>query len=183
MNRFLGAGMMLAGLVAGAAPAWAGGRTAIQEPMLGSDAQACERDEGPAIAATIVGLKDRKGNLKLELYPPDEADFLRGDRELITAGKTFRRISVPAPATGPTALCIRVPHPGRYALLFTHDRDGRAKFSVWSDGAGFVKGDRLGRSRPKVDQAIVEVGPGLTHVTIRAQYLRGLGGFGPLDGK
>ena len=38
----------------------------------------------------------------------------------------------------------------------------------------------MGRSRPKVDQAIVNVGNGLTSVTIRVQYLRGLSGFAPL---
>ena len=73
MNRFLGAGMMLAGLVAGAAPAWAGGRAASQEPMLGSDAQACERDEGPAIAATIVNGHD--GRIDIESTPGRGSTF------------------------------------------------------------------------------------------------------------
>lgn len=149
--------------------------------VLGSDAAACSGSGGPAIEAAITGLKDRKGSLKLELYPANEADFLKPDRDLIAAGKVFRRVSVPTPASGPTVMCIRVSKPGRYALLFSHDRDGKTKFSFWSDGAGFVDGRRLGRSRPKVDQAIVEVGTGVLRVSIRAQYLRGLGGFGPLD--
>ena len=174
MIRMAVQGLVLGGLIAGQAGA--------QGPVLGGDAAACQRGEGPAIEATITGLRDRKGNLKLELYPPNETDFLDDDRDLIAAGKTFRRVSVPAPATGPTVLCIKVPRPGRYALLFTHDRDGKNKFSFWSDGAGFAKGDRLGRSRPKVEQALVEVGSGVTPVAIRAQYLRGLSGFGPVSG-
>ncbi|HXH15059.1 MAG TPA: DUF2141 domain-containing protein [Sphingomonas sp.] len=148
--------------------------------VLGSDAAACRPGEGPAIAVEILGLKDRTGELKLELYPGVEADFLKDDRVLIAAGKTFRRVTVPTPATGPTTMCIRVPGPGRYALLLTHNRDGKNKFSFWTDGAGFASNTRLGRSRPKVEQALVEVRSGVTTVRIVAQYLRGLGGFGPI---
>lgn len=150
------------------------------QTMLGSDAAACQPGGGPAIAVEISGLKDRTGELKLELYPGEEADFLKDDSVLIAAGKTFRRVTVPTPATGPTTLCIRVPKPGRYALLLTHNRDGKNKFSVWTDGAGFASNAKLGRSRPKVAQALVEVGAGVTVVPITAQYLRGLGGFGPI---
>jgi uncharacterized protein (DUF2141 family) len=146
--------------------------------VLGSDAAACANG-GPAILATIVGLKDRQGELKLELYPANEQDFLRDDRDLIKEGKLFRRIRVPTPQAGAVQLCMRVPRPGRYALLFTHNRDGKNKFSFWTDGAGFASNGRLGRSRPKLGQAIVEVS-GVTGVSIRAQYLRGLGGFGPV---
>lgn len=160
------------------------GALALADPasaqMLGSDAAACRSGEGPAIAVEITGLKDRTGELKLELYPGEEADFLKDDHVLIAAGKTFRRVIVPTPATGPTTMCIRVPRPGRYALLLTHNRDGKNKFSIWTDGAGFASNTKLGRSRPKVGQALVEVGAGVTTVRITAQYLRGLGGFGPI---
>ncbi len=77
-------------------------------------------------------------------------------------------------------MCIRAPAPGRYALLFTHDRDGRNKFDFWKDGAGFPSNAKLGRARPKLSQAVINVGTGVTTTTIRAQYLRGLGGFGPV---
>lgn len=146
--------------------------------VLGSDAAACTSG-GPAILATIVGLKDRKGELKLELYPATQADFLRDDRDLIREGKLFRRVRVPTPAAGAVQLCMRVPRPGRYALLFTHNRDGKNKFSIWADGAGFASNLRLGRARPKLGQAIVDVPAGVASVTIRAQYLRGLSGFAP----
>ncbi|MCK8457685.1 MULTISPECIES: DUF2141 domain-containing protein [Sphingomonas] len=148
--------------------------------LLGSDAAACRPGEGPAIAVEVTGLKDRIGELKLELYPGDEADFLKDDRVLIAAGKTFRRVVVPTPAKGVPMLCIRVPRLGRYALLLTHNRDGKNKFSFWTDGAGFASNLKLGRSRPKVEQALVEVGAGVTTVRITVQYLRGLGGFGPV---
>ena len=149
--------------------------------VIGSDAAACTGGEGTGILTTIVGLKDRSGELKLELYPANEQDFLRDDRELIAAGKLFRRVRAPTPPAGEIRMCMRVPRPGRYALLFTHDRDGRNKFSIWQDGAGFASNVRLGRSRPQLAAAIVDVPAGGLSVTIRAQYLHGLSGFGPMS--
>ena len=146
--------------------------------VLGSDAAACTTGQGPAILATVTGLKDRTGALKLELYPPNEDDFLAGDDDLVKAGKVFRRVTVPPPAAGDALICIRVPRPGRYALFLGHDRDGKRKFNFWSDGAGFPSNHKIGRARPKLVNALIDVGPGVTRTVIRAQYLRGLGGFG-----
>lgn len=176
MTRFL---LLLAGM---GVAATISEPVAAQGAILGSDAAACAAGQGPAIQANIVGLKDRTGELKLELYPDNEQDFLKDDRDLIKQGKLFRRVRAPTPQSGPASLCIRVPHPGRYALLFTHNRDGKNKFSFWSDGAGFPSNVKLGRSRPKVALAQIAVGEGVTVTTIRAQYLRGLGGFGPIGG-
>lgn len=147
---------------------------------MGPDGTACASGDGPAIKVNISGLKDRSGRLKLELYPATEADFLKDDTKLKAEGKTFRRIWATMPASGAVSLCIRAPAPGKYALLFTHDRDGKNKFNFWKDGAGFPRNDKLGRSRPDLDQALIAVGPGVTTANITAQYLRGLGGFSPL---
>lgn len=166
----IGLGAMLAML---AAPAGA------QGAPIGADAASCANG-GPAIRANIVGLKDRSGRVKLELYPATADDFLKDDVDLVREGKTFRRIWAQTPASGDVAICIRVPAPGRYALLFTHDRDGKNKFNFWRDGAGFPSNANLGRSRPKLAVATIDVGRGVTTTTIRAQYLRGLSGFAPL---
>ena len=141
----------------------------------------CNAGPGPRVRVNVVGLKDRIGRLKLELYPANEADFLKDDRDLRKEGKPFRRVWSQTPQSGPVVLCIRAPGPGRWALLFTHDRDGKNKFNFWQDGAGFVSGQRLGRSRPNVGQAAISVGANGANVTVRAQYLRGLSGFGPMD--
>lgn len=141
----------------------------------------CASSTGPQVRVDVVGLKDRSGRLKLELYPATEADFLKDDRDLVKEGKAFRRIWAPMPASGPVSLCIRAPRAGRWALLFTHDRDNRNKFNFWQDGAGFVGPQRLGRSRPNLNQAVINVAAGGAAVTVRAQYLRGLSGFAPLD--
>lgn len=163
--------------VAATVPILPAGAAAAQ--VLGSDAAACSARQGPAIQATITGLKDRQGTIKLELYPANEEDFLKHDNKLRAEGKLFRRVQVETPASGNPVLCIRVPAPGRYALFFGHDRDGKRKFNFWSDGAGFPGNQRIGRARPKLANAIIDVGGGVTTTNIRAQYLRGLlGGFG-----
>lgn len=152
---------------------------ALAQP-LGSDAQACASNDGPAIRVDVTGLKDRTGRLKLELYPANEADFLKDDRDLRKEGKFFRRVWAEVPQSGAIQMCIRAPAPGRYALLFTHDRDNRNKFNFMRDGAGFPSNTRLGRSRPKLAEAVINVPAGVVTTSIRAQYLRGLGGFSPL---
>lgn len=146
----------------------------------GQDAPACD-GSGPAIEAKIVGLKDRSGRMKLELYPATEEDFLADDSILIAAGKVFHRVWAPVPLEGPVTLCIKVPKPGHYALFFTHDRDGKNKFNFWRDGGGVPSNLRIGAAKPKLATATIEVGEGITVTTIKAQYLRGLSGLGPLN--
>jgi uncharacterized protein (DUF2141 family) len=148
--------------------------------IIGPEAEACTAGRGPAIQVNVVGLKDRTGEIKLELYPDTEEDFLKDDRDLYREGKMFRRVRAPVPQAGAVSMCMRVGRPGRYALLVTHNRDGKNKFSFWSDGAGFRSSEKLGRSRPKLAQAEIDIGAGITVVTVRVQYLRGLGGFGPI---
>ena len=149
--------------------------------VLGGDAAACVQRDGPAIEVAIRGLKDRSGTLKLELFPATEADFLKDDRDLKKQRKFFRRVRIATPPTGPITMCIKAPVPGRYALFVTHDRDGKNKFNVWTDGAGLPSNQRIGRSRPKLSQAIVTVPRGIARVTIRTQYLRGvIPRFGPV---
>lgn len=156
-------------LLAAAAPA----------QTLGEDAAACRPGHGPAAAIDVQGLKDRRGQLWVELYPATEADFLRDDTSLTQEGKTFRRIRFALPPTGPVSTCIRLPRAGRYALLVRHNRTGKDTFSFWSDGAGFAADRAIGRARPRVEQATIEAGGGVTPITIRLQYLRGLRGFAP----
>lgn len=163
--------------LAPAAELFAAPAMAAPEDINGS----CSVAGGAQIHVVAVGLKDHSGRLKLELYPANNADFLKDDRDLIKEGKVFRRVWYQTPATGNPALCIRAPGPGKWAVLLTHDRDGKNKFNFWQDGAGFISTEHLGRSRPSVNQAIINVPAGGANVTMRLQYLRGLGGFSPLN--
>lgn len=156
------------------------------EHSLGTEQAACRPDEtGPAIQVRVVGLKDRKGTLRIELYPQNDDDFLADDNVLISAGKVFRRVVGHIPPSGPATLCIRAPHPGPYAMMIMHDRNGNWKFDPFSDGAGFPGNPRLRWAKPPAEQASVTVKDGVLHISVRMNYMRGLA-FRPLphkDGK
>lgn len=152
-------------------------------PSLGKAEGVCRVAEpGPAIIVGVDGLKDRAGNLRLELYPDNDHDFLADDNMLVQAGKTFARVDIPVPPSGPVSMCIRVPHAGTYSLLLLHDRDGNLKFSASTDGVGFPGNPRLGWAKPKAAAARIAAGPGLTDVRIRLNYRKGLL-MRPLEGR
>ncbi|MFZ4690733.1 MAG: DUF2141 domain-containing protein [Polymorphobacter sp.] len=150
---------------------------------LGKAAGRCRPNEaGPAVMITVTGLKDRAGLLRAELYAANDDDFLGSDKALVRAGKLFHRVETGIQPSGPVQLCIRVPAAGAYTLSLLHDRDSNRKFGLSSDGIGFPGNPRLGLSKPKAAAATVQAGRGLTDITIRMNYRRGLFGFGPVKG-
>ncbi|NBC37860.1 DUF2141 domain-containing protein [Novosphingobium sp. FSY-8] len=151
-------------------------------PELGKAEGKCRPGEsGPSLMVEVVGLKDRTGRLKLEIYPNNDADFLMDDNVLVYQGKAFRRVEEDLPPTGPVRLCIRVPAPGTYSLMLLHDRDNNRKFGWWVDGIGFGSNPRLGWSKPKAAHTGVAVGAGPTPTRVVLNYRSGLG-VAPIDG-
>jgi uncharacterized protein (DUF2141 family) len=151
-------------------------------PSLGIAEGRCRSGEpGPAFLITVTGLKDRGGTMKAELYPANDADFLADDNILINARKTFRRVVIDVPATGPVQMCIRAPSAGAYGLSLLHDRDGNRKFGLSVDGVGFGSNPQsLGPFKPKIAVGRVAAGGGVTPVTVRMLYRKGLFSFGPI---
>lgn len=144
-------------------------------PDLGKAEGQCRPNEsGPAFLVHVEGLKDRKGLLKLEVYPDNEDDFLEDDNILVSAGKTFRRVEEPVPQSGPVEMCIRVPSSGPYAVSLLHDRDSNHKFGWRVDGVGFAGNPKLGWSKPRASESSAVAGPGLTDLTIILNYRHGL---------
>lgn len=151
------------------------GATIPSTPDLGKAEGRCRANErGPAFLVTVNGLKDRRGKLKLEVYPANDDDFLADDNILISAGKTFRRVEVDVPAGARPELCIRLPRAGPYAVSLLHDRNANRKFNWRSDGIGFAGNPRLGMSQPDAAEASAVAGEGPTRITITLNYLRGL---------
>lgn len=145
-------------------------------PDLGIAEGRCRPNEaGPALIVNVAGLKDRKGTLKLEVYPSNDHDFLRDDNKLVMEGKVFRRVVAPVPQSGPVELCVRVPGPGAYSVSLLHDRDGNRKFGWTVDGIGFSGNPHLGWSKPKAEKTRISAGAGLTRLTIVMNYRHGLG--------
>ncbi len=151
-------------------------------PDLGkAEAQCSPNEAGPALIITVDGLKDRAGNLKAELYPSNDDDFLADDNLLIMARKGFRRIETPVTGAGPVQMCMRIPGPGPWSLILLHDRDANRKFGLSSDGVGFPNNPSIGiLKRPGAADTRIEAGNGITRLSIRMNYRKGLFGFGPL---
>jgi uncharacterized protein (DUF2141 family) len=171
-------GILLAALLGLTAPAAA---QVESSPNLGKAEGQCHPNEtGPAVIITAAGLKDRQGVLRAELYPDNDQDFLQDDNVLVNSGKTFRRVEIPVPTSGVAQLCIRTPGPGSYTLAFLHDRDSNRKFGLSSDGVGFPNNPKLGLGKPKAAAVRVAAGAGITYITIRMNYRKGLLSFGPL---
>ncbi len=142
---------------------------------LGKAEGRCRSNEpGPAFIVNVTGLRDRVGRLKLEVYPATDKDFLADDNVLVAAGKTFRRVEVPVPASGPTELCVRVPRAGRYGVVVLHDRNSDRRFNWRVDGIGFANNPRLGLRQPDVADASAIASTRRTSITVVMNYLRGL---------
>jgi len=154
-------------------------------PSLGMAEGRCRPGEsGPSLIVNLLGLKDRAGNMKVELYPANDTDFLADDNILLNAGKTFRRVVVDVPASGPVQICIRAPAPGTYGLTVLHDRDKDRKFNLsrtTGDGIGFGGNPKSqGPFKPKIAVARVNVGSGPTPVNVVMLYRTGLLSLGRL---
>ncbi|MCP1470743.1 uncharacterized protein (DUF2141 family) [Sphingobium sp. OAS761] len=149
-------------------------------PDLGTSQGQCRPNEtGAAFLVEVIGFKDRRGRIKLELYPANDRDFLADDNVLLNAGKAFARVDMAVPRSGPVELCIRAPGPGLYALSLLHDRNGDRKFNLSGDGVGFPGDPKLGWSKPRAAVAAARVGTMPRRLTITLQYRRGLFSFGP----
>ena len=159
----------------------AAGPALRSSPDLGKAEGRCRAGEsGPALLVEAAGLKDRSGQIKLEVYPPNDQDFLADDNVLVAAGKTFRRVEALTPKSGAAVLCIRIPGPGTYALLVLHDRDMDHKFNYKVDGIGFAGNPKLGWSKPKssATRVVVRSG-GVSRISVVLNYKNGLG-VGPV---
>ncbi|HEX4848794.1 MAG TPA: DUF2141 domain-containing protein [Novosphingobium sp.] len=155
----------------------AAGPALRSSPDLGKAEGRCRPGEpGPALLVEAVGMKDRVGNMKLEVYPSNDTDFLADDNVLVAAGKVFRRVEVPTPASGPVVLCVRIPGPGTYSVSVLHDRDSNRKFGWKIDGIGFSGNPKLGWSKPKAAKArVVVASGGVSRIAVTMNYKNGLG--------
>lgn len=158
----------------------AGQPVAAAAEILGSDAAACAPNSGQtAVLVTVDGFKNRDGTLRLEMWPGNQADFMRDHHELTAEGKPYRRVTVDVPKSGPAKVCVALPGPGTYALGAFHSPAGVRKFNFREDGATFTRNPKFGLSKPKASEVAMEFGAGLNQSTVTLNYLRGFG-FKPI---
>ncbi|HTU12218.1 MAG TPA: DUF2141 domain-containing protein [Allosphingosinicella sp.] len=135
--------------------------------QLGADAQVC-RGGGQAVLVTVDGFRQRTGNIRVAIYGSDPRLFL-------ARGQTLRKINVPVTSSGAMRICVALPGPGRYAVAVRHDVNGNNR-SDWSDGGGFSRNPRvtLTSLRPRYENVAINVGRGVTPVSVTLNYRFGL---------
>ena len=142
--------------------------------ILGPHAEDCAAGaSGTSVLVTVTGFKDRAGNLRVELYPANDADFLAPGSRLRAEGKLFDRIDLPMPLSGDAAVCVALPATGEYAISVLHDRNANGKLNPFSDGYGFPNNPRLGLSKPKVALATFKANEGGNSLRIVLNYWTG----------
>lgn len=170
VNRlFFGPIIAAAALVA--APASA------ESAILGPNAADCRpNSSATAVLVDVVGLKDRAGNVRIQLYDDNEATFL-------DKGARLLRIEAKVPAAGTPRVCVPLPKPGRYALYVLHDRAGDGKVSFSNDGVGFSRNPKLRLAKPNAGDVITHFGAGVNETSVVLNYRKGLLGVGPISKK
>ena len=139
------------------------------EAALGPDAAACSPgSRRPAFLVSVNGFKNRVGQLRVQLYGGNPADFLE-------KGKKLKRIDLPVTRAGAMNVCVAVPKPGTYAIAVRHDADANGK-SGWNDGGGFSNNPRLSliKLKPSHRATAVTVSEGVRTVPVVLNYRSGL---------
>jgi uncharacterized protein (DUF2141 family) len=150
---------------------------AAEGAILGPDAAACRSNaSGPAVLVDVVGLKDRVGNVRIQVYDDNKDSFL-------AKGARLSRIEAPVPAAGTPRVCVPLPKPGRYALYVLHDRAGDGKVSFSNDGVGFSRNPKLRLAKPAAGEVIASFGAGVSQTSVVMNYRKGLLGVGPVSEK
>lgn len=165
MKHFVFAVALLAGTSA----------SAQETHVLGAQPEACAADAaGPAVLVHVSGFKDRTGNLRVELYPAVEGEFLAPGSKLRAEGKVFQRIDNPTPESGDAEVCVVPPATGSFAIAVLHDRNASGKLDAFSDGFGFPNNPRLGYGKPNAAAATFQAAEGVTRLEVVLNYWNGL---------
>jgi uncharacterized protein (DUF2141 family) len=138
----------------------------------GGDAAACARGES-AVLVRVSGFKATSGNLRVQIYGANPADFL-------AKGKKLRRIDLPVRSSR-MDVCVALPGPGNYAVAVRHDVDGDGARGDWGDGGGFSRNPSLSliSLKPKYRDVVIQVGRGVRPVDVVLNYRKGLS-IGPV---
>lgn len=147
----------------------AGARAAVVDTP---DPAACRPGaHAPAVLVKVEGFKRVGGNLRVQVYGGDPAQFVKG-------GQRIARIDLPV-RQAPSEVCVALPAPGRYAIAVRHDVDGDGNGGI-NDGGGFSRnpsislGDALARRMPRYEDVAIMVGAAPKAVEIVLNYRQGL---------
>ena len=144
---------------------------------LGPDAAACAAGNGPAALVRVLGLKSRTGKVRVRTF--DGAN----SKAWFDKKKSLRRTEISVPASGAVEICMPVPKAGGYVMDIRHDTNGNGD-SDRADGVGASGNPHISLfdvmigKKPPANKIVVQVGNGITPVSITVKYLQG-GSFKP----
>ena len=156
-------GLLSVGALFAAAPAIAHGQE------IGNDLDRCSATaKGPAVLVDVRGFAAASGKIRVQSYPATKNAWL-------AKGAWLNRIDTAVrPSDGAMRFCMPVPEPGKYGIAVRHDRNGNGKTDLSRDGGGFSNNPSISifnLGKPSVDKAAVQVGPGVTRITINLKYM------------
>ncbi|MPT47635.1 MAG: DUF2141 domain-containing protein [Sphingobium sp.] len=135
--------------------------------ILGPDANICAKGDSPSVLVRVPALKARTGNLRVQVYGNNSADFL-------AKGKYLKRVDLPVTASGPMEVCVALPKADHYAIAVRHDVDGNGK-SGWSDGGGFSRNPSLSifSLQPDYNKVVMTIGWKTQKIDVYMNYRKG----------
>lgn len=139
--------------------------------ILGPDAAVCARGDSPAILVNIVGFKSRAGIVRARTFGGSPSTWF--DKKYF-----LKRTFADVPSSGAVAICMPVPRAGTYAVDIRHDINSNSDTDK-ADGAGASGNppislfDVIFKRRPAASKVAVEVGDGVTPITIVLKYVSG----------
>ncbi len=146
---------------------------------IGPDAGVCAAGNGPAALVRVIGLKNRSGKVRVRTFDgAQRASWF--DKK-----KSLRRTEISVPASGSIEICMPVPRAGGYVLDVRHDTNGNGD-SDRADGAGSSGNPNISLfdvmlgKKPPAAKVVVQIGNGITPVSITMKYLQG-GSFKPVQ--
>jgi uncharacterized protein (DUF2141 family) len=135
----------------------------------------------PIVFVHLLAASAQQATSTLEV----DVDGLRNSRGVIQACLTQDRASFPDCGADPRAirqtikvssprLVFRTP-PGNYAITLFHDENANDRldtlFGIPKEGFGFSRNPVVRFRAPRYDNVNIQLGPGLTRMRIRLQYL------------
>lgn len=158
----------LVGLSLALAPAFA---APVGATILGPDAAVCARGDGPAILVNVIGFKNRDGTVRARTFGGSPSTWFDKKHYL-------KKTLADVPSSGPVTICMPVPRPGIYAVDIRHDINANSDTDK-SDGAGASGNppvslfDIIFGRRPPANKVSIQVGDGVTPITIVLKYVSG----------
>jgi uncharacterized protein (DUF2141 family) len=153
---------------AGLALAGAGSLAAADQyrQIIDNDLRRCAPGNGPAVRVTVTEIESATGKVRVQVYRGTKAEWL-------ASGRWLYRIEQPAKA-GTMTFCLPVPESGAFAIAARHDVNGNGKTDITQDGGAMSNNPSINifnLGKPGIDKTRIEVGPGVTNITIRMRYM------------